>query len=91
MRQRPKLFNNGSIKDDYVNFDDEIDELDSKFKAPGPGQYDTANTTFAVTRTGDETSQKGMGGTERWRYNGEKDSSPGPGHYKPREARSVLG
>lgn len=30
LRQKTKLFNNGSIKDDYVNFDEEIEELESR-------------------------------------------------------------
>lgn len=34
LRNRPHLYNNGSIKEGYVNFDEEIDFDDS---TPGPG------------------------------------------------------
>lgn len=37
LRNSPHLFNNGSIKDSYLNPDDEIDELESKLNVPGPG------------------------------------------------------
>lgn len=38
LRNRAILFNNGSIKSDYINFDDEVD-LDSQMINPGPGHY----------------------------------------------------
>ena len=38
LRKRQILFNNGSIKADFVDFDDEVD-LDSHLKNPGPGHY----------------------------------------------------
>ena len=39
LRRAPQLFNNGSIKDDFVNFDEEIEALESKQVIPGPGAY----------------------------------------------------
>ena len=38
LRDRTILHNNGSIRSDFVDFDDEVD-LDSHLKHPGPGQY----------------------------------------------------
>jgi hypothetical protein len=34
LRNKPQFFNNGSIKEGYVNFDEEIDFDDT---TPGPG------------------------------------------------------
>jgi hypothetical protein len=39
LRNSPRLFNNGSIKEGYLHQDDEIEELESKLNVPGPGQY----------------------------------------------------
>jgi hypothetical protein len=38
LRPKPRLYNNGSIKADFVNFDEEI-EFDSEMQSPGPGAY----------------------------------------------------
>lgn len=46
LRSKPILFNNGSIKDGYVNFDEEIEDLDSKHSMPGPGSYLTYDSSF---------------------------------------------
>lgn len=42
LRSKPLLYNNGSIKDNFVNFDEEIEELESKQVTPGPGAYKPA-------------------------------------------------
>lgn len=81
LRSRPHLYNNGSIKNDFVNFDEEIEELESQQITPGPGQYATADvrshsqkghyTNFSKFGTGSERFQKAQSGTDL-----------GPGQYK---------
>lgn len=38
LRPKPRLYNNGSIKADFVNFDEEI-EFGTEQNSPGPGAY----------------------------------------------------
>ena len=85
LRNRKILHNNGSIKSDFVDFDDEID-LDSHLKNPGPGHYNNEPVTVARPR-----SLLTFGTASRFQRN-TQGSSLGPGHYKTdNRAKTVLG
>ena len=80
LRAKPHLYNNGSIKDNFVNFDEEIEELESKMVYPGPGAYKSIEQR-SQSQKGRYMDYKFGSVAERFKNNS-SGTDLGPGQYR---------